>query len=288
MHTKHMLGALCALAIPLALPLAATPLAAQQNLGRDGTSWRWDGPMTSGGWFRVFSVNGPVHISTSSDGNVHVRAEKQVHNGGDPAAVHYAVVRDGNDLTVCAMWSDQATCDPTGMRNNQVHTSDGDRRQNVTVSFEIQVPTGARAQGNTINGDMRIERVSSDVIARTVNGEVRVDQVGGQVTARTVNGDAVITTRGGPVSAETVNGSVRATMASQGNADMRFRAVNGTIDISGPSSLNANVELSTVNGDIESKYPLNFDRRRRHADGVVGSGGPSLRASTVNGSISLH
>jgi hypothetical protein len=284
MRTRYIISALGA----LALPLAAAPLGAQQNLGRDGTSWRWDGPMSSGGWFRLFSVNGPVHITTSSDGNVHVRAEKQVRSGGDASTVHYAVVRDGNNVTVCAMWTDNATCDANGMHGNEIHMNDGDRRQNVTVSFEIQVPSGVRAAGNTVNGDMMVERVTSDVSVRTVNGEVRVEQVGGQVTARTVNGDATINTRGGPVSAETVNGSVRATMASQGNADMRFRTVNGGIEITGPSSLNANVELSTVNGDIESKYPLNFDRRRRHADGVVGSGGPSLRASTVNGSITLR
>ncbi|HEV2641682.1 MAG TPA: DUF4097 family beta strand repeat-containing protein [Candidatus Elarobacter sp.] len=284
MQTRYILGAL----VTLALPLAATPAAAQQNLGRDGTSWRWDGPMTSGAWFRLFSVNGPVHITPSSDGNVHVRAEKQARSGGDPTTVHYAVVRDGNDLTICAMWSDRAVCEPNGMHSNEIHMNDGDRRQNVNVAFEIQVPNGVRTSGNTINGDMAVERVSSDVIARTVNGEVRVDQVGGQVSARTVNGDATVTTRGGPVNAETVNGSVHAKMGTQGTSDMRFRAVNGAIDITAPASLNANVELSTVNGDIDTKYALNFDRRRRHADGVVGSGGPMLRASTVNGSIALR
>jgi len=158
----------------------------------------------------------------------------------------------------------------------------------VEVAFEVQVPAGVRASMNTVNGELSITRVAAEVKARTVNGEVRVRDVGAAVDAHTVNGDVSVDTRGGPVSAETVNGSIDATMASQGTADMRFKSVNGGIDIDAPDALNADVELSTVNGSIDSKYSLNFDRRRRHAEGSVGHGGPSLQASTVNGSVTLH
>jgi DUF4097 and DUF4098 domain-containing protein YvlB len=103
-----------------------------------------------------------------------------------------------------------------------------------------------------------------------------------------VNGDVSVETRSGTVSGETVNGSVDATMGSGGTGDMRFRTVNGSITINGPTPLNADVSLSTLNGSIDSKYTLNFDRRRRHADGTVGSGGRQLSASTINGSITLR
>lgn len=267
--------------------LAAAPLAAQQNLGRDGTSWRWDGTVSSGQWFRLYNVNGPVHVTASGDNAVHVRAEKHVRAGGDASAVHYAVVQ-GDGVTVCALWNDDATCDERGARNNNIHTGSWDRRQNVEVAFEIQVPSGVRASMNTVNGELDVSRVNSEVTARTVNGAVQVTQVGASVVARTVNGDISVDTRGGPVSAETVNGSITASMAAQGSADMRFKTVNGTIDIDAPSALNASVELSTVNGSVESKFPLSFDRRRRHAEGTVGSGGPTLLASTVNGSVTLR
>jgi DUF4097 and DUF4098 domain-containing protein YvlB len=103
-----------------------------------------------------------------------------------------------------------------------------------------------------------------------------------------VNGDVNVDTRGGTVSGETVNGSVKASMGSSGTGDMRFRTVNGGIEITTPSAFNADVRLSTLNGSIDTKFSLNFDRRRRHADGSVGSGGRQLNASTVNGSISLQ
>ena len=275
-------------AIIAAAMIAAPVAGAQQNLGRNDTSWRWDGQVGSGQWLRVFNVNGPMNVTASSDGSVHVRAEKRARRGGDPTTVHFDVERDSRGLSICALWTDEASCDEDGAHNNSIHTNEWDRKQNVEVAFEVQVPAGVRASMNTVNGELSITRVAAEVKARTVNGEVRVRDVGAAVDAHTVNGDVSVDTRGGPVSAETVNGSIDATMASQGTADMRFKSVNGGIDIDAPDALNADVELSTVNGSIDSKYSLNFDRRRRHAEGSVGHGGPSLQASTVNGSVTLH
>lgn len=280
--SRFLIGGLAALLV------GATPLLAQQDLGRDGTSWKWDGPLASGGSLSLYNINGAIHFTPSSDGNVRLEAVKHVRSGGDPRTVHYAVVRDGNNLVICALWNDQSTCDADGIHNQNRFERGGDRRRNVAAEFSVQVPAGVRMNGNTINGDVSVDRISSDVKANTVNGTVRVAQVSGQVRARTVNGDVNVDTRSGTVSAETVNGSVQASMGSGGTGDMRFRAVNGGITITGPSPLNADVDLNTVNGSIDSKYSLNFDRRRRHADGVVGSGGRQLSATTVNGSITLR
>ncbi|MGI8547537.1 MAG: DUF4097 family beta strand repeat-containing protein [Gemmatimonadaceae bacterium] len=271
----------------LVSPLVS-PIAAQQDLGRSGTSWRWDGPVSSGQWFRVFNVNGPVNVTASPDGNVHVSAEKHVRNGGDPSVVHYAVVRSGDGVTVCALWSDNATCDERGAHSNNIQTDANDRRRNVEVLFEVQVPSGVRSGLNSVNGSIRAMGLSGQVVASTVNGSVRAERIGSPVTANTVNGDVVVSANAGPLQAETVNGSVNATLGQQGTAAMRFSSVNGTIDITTPPGFNADVSLSTVNGSIDSKYSLNYDRHRRHAEGAVGSGGANVSATTVNGSIRLR
>ncbi len=273
------------LAVGGALSLAATPILAQQDLGRDGTSWRWDGELPGGGSVQVFNVNGALHFSQSSDATVHVRAEKHVRSGGDPRAVHYAVVRDGTNLTICVLWSDDASCEASGMRGGD---RDNDRGRNVSVEVTLQLPAGIRAIGNTVNGDIAIDHINSDVRAGTVNGSVRVTNSSGAVRARSVNGSVNVETRGGPVSAETVNGSINVSMGASGNADMRFRTVSGDIDISVPSSLKAEIDLNTLNGSINSKFPLDYDRDHHRGRGTVGSDGRRLSASTVNGSITLH
>ena len=268
-----------------AVPLS--PLLAQQNLGRDGTSWQWDGVLQGGGNVRVFNLNGALHFSASPDGNVHVRAEKHVRSGGDPRSVHYAVVRDGPNLVICALWADDATCDASGMRNNNSDDTD-DRRRNVGAEITVQLPAGAPMMGNTINGEVTVDHMDSDIRVGTVNGTVGVRNSSGAVRARTVNGNVNVETRGGPVSAETVNGSINATMGSMGNSDIRFRSVSGSIDITVSGAFNADVELNTLNGSISSRYPLSFDRDRHRARGQIGSGGRRLTANTVNGSVTLH
>lgn len=285
--TLSRFAAVAALALA-AQTLASAPLAAQQDLGRNGTSWRWDGPVSSGQWFRIYNVNGPVNVTASPDGSVHVRAEKRVRNGGDASSVHYAVVRSGNGVTVCALWTDSATCDESGAHGNNIQSEDGNRRQNVEVSFDVQVPNGVRSGLTSVNGNIKAVGVSGQLSAHTVNGSVDAEQIGSPVSAKTVNGDITVSTSGGPLDAATVNGSVHATLGQQGTSEMTFKSVNGTIDITTPSRFNADVNLSTVNGSIDSRYSLNYDRRRHHADGVVGSGGAQVSATTVNGSIKLH
>jgi DUF4097 and DUF4098 domain-containing protein YvlB len=69
-----------------------------------------------------------------------------------------------------------------------------------------------------------------------------------------------------------------------------FSTVNGTVTVSLPASVNADVEMHTVNGHLSSDFPLtvegSFSPRRLHA--MLGKGGPTLRLSTVNGSIRLR
>jgi hypothetical protein len=60
-----------------AITVASSSLAAQQDLGRNGTSWSWDGPVSSGQWARIYSLSGPVKVVASPDGMLHVKAEKR-------------------------------------------------------------------------------------------------------------------------------------------------------------------------------------------------------------------
>lgn len=280
-------AATAAAGVLAALAVAAAP-ATSQGDGRNAMTWRWDGQVSRGSWMRVYDVNGRIAVEPSPDGLVHVRAEKQVRSGGDPRSVRFAVARDGSNVSVCALWSDNATCDDEGAHNNRITSDNGDRRQNVGVVFTVQVPGAVRALASTVNGEVAVSRVSGEVSARTVNGAVEVRDTGGPVSARTVNGSVDVTTSGGPVSAETVNGTVDVTMGTQGSADMTFRSVNGSITIRTPSALDAAVDLRTVNGTVSSRYPLSYDRRRRSASGTVGRGGRELTARTVNGSVTLN
>ncbi len=276
--------------LALVAAVAAPSAGMAQDLGRDVSTWTWDGRVSSGNWFRLSSVNGPVSIEPSSDNMLHVRAEKIV-NRGSVSDVHFQVIQSGGDVRVCALWH-RDVCVEDGMhsrRNND--DDDNNDRHDVKVRFTVKVPSGVRVSAGTVNGEMRVRDLSSDVRASTVNGLVEVRNVGGEVRANTVNGGVEVTTRSGPVSANTVNGDIDVRMASLSrDGEMSFHTVNGSVTVETPAGLDADVSLDTMHGSISSDWPVQLSGRfgPRHAEGTIGRGGRSIKLRTLNGSVELR
>jgi hypothetical protein len=282
---KKLFGALAVAAL-IASPAASSA----QDLGRDKEVWTWDGKVSSGNWFRLSSVNGPVSIEPSNDGQVHVRAQKEV-NRGNVTDVAFQVVQSGGDVRICAIWR-RDVCDEDGLHSHR-NDDDEDRsdRRDVKVRFTVKVPAGVRVGAGTVNGEMRVRDVSSEVRASTVNGLVEVRNVGGEVNANTVNGRVEVTTRSGPVNANTVNGDIDVSLGSLArDGAMRFRTVNGSVTVETPADLDANISMETMHGSISSDWPVQLSGKfgPRHAEGTIGRGGRMIRMTTLNGSVELR
>lgn len=283
---RKLFGALAITAL-IAAPAVSS---AQSEQGRDKETWSWDGRISSGNWFRLSSVNGPVSIEPSNDNQVHVRAQKIVTRG-DVTDVAFQVVESGGDVRICALWR-RDTCDEDGLHSRR-NDDDEDRndRRDVRVRFTVRVPAGVRVSAGTVNGEMRVRDVSSDVKASTVNGLVEVRNVGGEVNANTVNGRVEVSTRSGPVNANTVNGDIDVSLGSLArDGAMRFRTVNGSVTVETPSALDANVSMETMHGSITSDWPVQLSGKfgPRHAEGTIGRGGRIIRMTTLNGSVELR
>jgi hypothetical protein len=271
----------------VALALSAPAMSAQQQYGREGNTWRWDGRVESGRWMNVFNVNGSVKFVPSSDNMVHVTAEK-TSNGRGEDDVHYEVVQQNGNLTICAIWNNNARCEDGGYHSIRRN----DRHENyTTVLFTVRVPKDLRVSANSVNGSVSVRDVGLEVKAKTVNGGVEVRNASGRVKANTVNGKVDVNTAAGPVSATTVNGNVDARMSSlQGTDDMEFKTVNGSVTIVVPARFDADLRFDTVHGSIDSDFPITLSGRfgPRHARGKIGNGGRDVTASAVNGSIELR
>ncbi|CAN5239415.1 hypothetical protein BH23GEM2_BH23GEM2_19030 [soil metagenome] len=252
---------------PLIFAALAFPLA----VGAQGTdnSWSWSGAVEAGKWLRVASVNGPIDVEPSTDGRVHVTAEKKWRTG-DPQAVRFEVVERNGNVTICALWNENATCNENGMssrgRNNRNNNND------TQVHFRVRLPATA------------------NVAPTTVNGAITVAGARQQVRATTVNGGIEIGTSSGPVSATTVNGSIKASVGAVASSDMKFTTVNGGIDLAVPREFAADVHMTTVNGGITTDFPITIQGRwgPRTASGRIGTGGGDLHMTTVNGSLALR
>lgn len=259
-----------AVAALLAAALGAAPAALGAQEGRSAP-FAWTGAAAAGSWLRLRNVNGAVRVEGTSGGQVEVRATKRWRRG-NPEDVEIRVTRygpGGANVLVCAIWRD-AQCDENGYRGNDDRRGRGD--DDVSVEFVVRVPRGV------------------NVAPGTVNGSVTVADVAGEVRASAVNGAVEASSLGGPVSASTVNGDVDVRMARVSGQDLTFNTVNGSVTVALPAQLDADIELRTVNGSLRTDYPLTISGRvnPRRINATVGRGGPRLRFSTVNGSVTLR
>lgn len=244
-----------------ALAVVAQPAAAQD--------FRWSGAIAAGKTLEVRGVNGEVRAVGAKGTTAQVTAVKKGRKS-DPDEVKIEVVEHAGGVTICAVYPSKKSdrpneCKPGGGRNN---TEDND----VSVAFEVQVPAGVRFEGVTVNGDISGVGLPADAELSTVNGDVDLEA-------------------GGVARATTVNGSIEVTMGSaKWTGQLEFTTVNGSIEVELPASISADFEASTVNGSVESDFPITIQGKMspRSLRGRIGEGGPKLKMTTVNGSISLE
>ncbi len=237
---------------------------------RDEDAFRYTGSLAAGRTVNVRNINGAIDVGRSTSGRVEVTAEKRWRRG-DPDDVRIVQVagRDG-DIMVCALWND-SECTADGIRGRGQRNRWNDRND-VSVHFTVRVPDGVEVHVETVNGDLAIGGATARVQANTVNGSVKASSTGG------------------PVRAKTVNGSINATMGTTADDDLRYETVNGSITLNLPASLSADLDVSTVNGSVTTDFPITVQGTisRKRLRGTVGDGGQLLRASTVNGSVTLR
>jgi len=228
--------------------------------------FRWEGQLGSGDVVEIKGVNGDVVVERASGSTVEVVAEKRARKS-DPDEVRIEVIEHADGVTICAIYPGPDNyCEAGSGGKNNVKNND------VRVTFQVRVPAGVDFAGRTVNGDVRAEGLASNIDVSTVNGGLEVET-------------------SGSVEATTVNGSIDAIMESSDWAGtLEFSTVNGSISLDVPDDLDADLDASWVNGGLETDLPFTVQGRmsRRHAEGVLGQGGPAIELETVNGSIEIH
>jgi len=231
----------------------------------------WRGKVGAGKTVEIKGINGGVSARPTTGSEVQVTAAKRAKHS-DTASVKIEVIQDEDGVTICAVYPSGNSSRPNSCTAGEHSHSDVRDNNDVQVEFTVLVPAGVRFTG------------------RTVNGGIQIDGLDAEARAYTVNGSITLSTKG-IAEASTVNGAINATL---GRADWKdeaeFSTVNGSVTLTVPASLGAELEASTVNGSIDSDFPLLVHGKisPRRITGTIGSGGPELKLSTVNGSIRIR
>lgn len=144
------------------------------------------------------------------------------------------------------------------------------------VSYEIFVPRRADLSLTAHNGGIAISEVTGRIEFKTLNGGVSLVRVGGAVHGSTTNGGVNVVLAGASWEGEMLN----------------VTTTNGGVNLVLPGNYSAHVETSTVNGNVNSEFPLNVPMTERgrlpkEISVDLGSGGPTIRATTTNGGVHL-
>jgi len=246
------------------------------NSGHRTTEWTWQGEVPAGQWARIRNLNGAIKVESAPGDELRVVAIKR-WNRGNPDHVRIVTnKRDSDgDVTICALWGRGARCAEDGYKSRNKRSMWGKMfggKSDVSVLFKVAVPRGVKLDATTVNGEITILDVGEAVRASTVNGAIKA------MTAR------------GPLDASTVNGSITARVDSLvGDAGVTLSTVNGSVTAELPDQINAVIDLSTVNGKFWTNYPVNAssEKHQRRLHATLGNGGPELKLSTVNGSVTL-
>jgi DUF4097 and DUF4098 domain-containing protein YvlB len=92
------------------------------------------------------------------------------------------------------------------------------------------------------------------------------------------------------VDGETTNGSVTVELAGAGwnGSGLRVQTTNGSVKVNLPENFSARLEVSTVNGKVHTDFPVTVSGEiQKNMSFVLGSGGATIEARTVNGSVHI-
>jgi len=142
----------------------------------------------------------------------------------------------------------------------EISSSDGD--------IQIDELTSARAKIKTADGEVQIRRLDGDSAeVRSSDGDIQIDRVAGALEAATQDGDIEV----GIERFDTM-------LLESGDGDITIRA---------PQSMGAELDLRGEEVYFRSSVAFEGTREDARAQGSLNGGGPRLRATTRDGSVTL-
>lgn len=281
----------------LALTLSPAWAAAQAS------PFDWSGRIPQGSWLKVYSPNGTVDVRAASGNTARVHGVIRDHDR-DREPVQFQVVKDGNDVVVCAV-TERQECNANGIETDH---SWRHRHGPERVAFTLELPAGVHVLASSGNGDVTVDGATARVRATSGNGDIEVFGSGGDVKASTGNGRVTVRdARGpvdvhsgngrieiasarGPVDATTGNGAIDVVLDTLGDGDMKFTTGNGRVTLQLPDDLNADLVTHLGRGSLDTDFPMSISGRTdfRNFRATIGRGGRRLEVSSGNGDLILR
>lgn len=285
----------------------------------------------SGSFEQSLSVNGPIllDVSTGSgsikitagdSGRVEIKGQIKVSGGW---------IFSQRSVDEKQQMVDQLVSNPpislVDRRLQVGHIKDKSYKRNVSISYEIVVPSGTEVISHTGSGSQSVTGVAGPVDVKTGSGKVTLTDIGGAVNARTGSGAIRANGIAGAFEAHAGSGSIRLTQVAPGDVlvttgsgsselhgvvgSLRVKAGSGSVEVDGqqkgnwkintgsgtvriklPNDAAFGLDAQTGSGGITVDHPLTVQGRisKKHIRGEVRGGGDLLTIDTGSGGIRIE
>ncbi len=262
------------------------------------------------------TASGDIAVRRGNDGAVHVLGHVRAYAGWwgwTHISPHEAISRLQQNP-------------PVEQQGNSIrvgYINDPELTRNISISYEIEVPTATTLSARISSGSAHIDGINGPVEATTSSGHVTVTNIKGRVQAssnsggvdlRSIDGAATISVLSGSISgsdlvaanARTIRGTVT---LHQVRGACEVSVTSGSINVdgaptapwnlrntSGPVSIRVTAQphfelkAHVISGLIRSSLPVTVlgSNSNNLLVGSVGGGGPLVELSTVSGVISIE
>ena len=255
-----------ALAITLVVSFATTAALARSPQGTFEKTLQVSGPVD----LEVLTRSGDVTVRAGASGAVLIRGKIYV---GD----HWLSNRQADV-------SDIEQHPPIRQEGNSVHI-DYVNMRNISVDYEITVPTETTIRTHSGSGDQTIEGTRGNVDVQTGSGDVKLTSLTGELRLQTGSGNLRAREVSGAIRGSTGSGDVEIEETGQGDIDLHtgsgnvtargiqggFRGESGSGDVTAEGTQNGTWQIRTGSGNVHLHLPPNasFDADINTSSGTV-------------------
>ena len=262
-----------ALAFAASLSLAACDIKTTANgdfsfdlaAGKAEDTWSRTYKVADKGRFELINVNGKITAEPTDGAEVVVEGHRVAKATSDDAA---------KDLLAKLEIREEVGESTVRVESRPPRFSG---MNGLQIEWTVKVPKGVVLDLRTVNGGVRLNRITNEVHAKTTNGGVKGDGIDASVLeASSVNGGIELALAqpiesSDSIDAETVNGGVTLELPNESKATIEARCVNGGVRVE---------DL-----DIKREDQGNDFERKRRLSGTMNGGGASVKLNTTNGGI---
>lgn len=216
--------------------------------------------LNPGAEVRVSGFNGPVTIETSEGATADIHIERRARS---QAAFERrpVVIEAAPGLLIIRTENDREEGDKRWGRDNP--------RDRVMLKLPRQIALAVKG----------------------INGPVNVAAITGKAEVSGVNGSVTFTEAASFSNISGINGKVSVGMTRIGAGGLKISGVNGAVECRINGDVNAELRASGINGTVQLNIPnavLTGELSRNRVNATIGSGGPLISVSGVNGSVRFN